>query len=127
MLGVHEAELAPHGEVWVASADVSEGDLKIEIKGGPTPRPAPTSRVVHDGYVSVTPLMSIVRGPGDAGRGRRDRGRRAWARILPERSGKRKRRQTNAPCRPSTPRIDGQYSSERHDVTRPLHFPSPEW
>ena len=39
LLGVREAELAPAGEVWVASADVSSGDLKIEIKGRADPAP----------------------------------------------------------------------------------------
>ena len=62
MLGVREAELAPAGEVWVASADVSSGDLKIEIKGRADPAPGTDVALVHDGYVSVTPLMSIVRG-----------------------------------------------------------------
>jgi 5'-nucleotidase len=61
--GVREAELAPAGEVWVASADVREGDLKIEITGRADPAPGTDVALVHDGYVSVTPLMSIVRGP----------------------------------------------------------------
>ena len=69
--GVREAELAPAGEVWVASADVSEGDLKIEIKGRADPAPGTDVALVHDGYVSVTPLMSIVRGPARAARRRR--------------------------------------------------------
>ena len=63
ILGVEETELAPHGEVWVASADVSQGDLKIEITGRADPAPGTDVALVHDGYVSVTPLMSIVRGP----------------------------------------------------------------
>jgi len=62
LLGVREAELAPAGEVWVASADVSSGDLKIEIKGRADPAPGTDVALVNDGYVSVTPLMSIVRG-----------------------------------------------------------------
>jgi 5'-nucleotidase len=62
--GVREAELAPAGEVWVASADVSQGDLKIEITGRADPAPGTDVALVHDGYASVTPLMSIVRGPG---------------------------------------------------------------
>ncbi len=33
ILGVEETELAPHGEVWVASADASSGDLKLDVKG----------------------------------------------------------------------------------------------
>jgi 5'-nucleotidase len=60
--GVREAELAPAGEVWVASADVSQGDLRIEITGRADPAPGTDVALVHDGYVSVTPLMSIVRG-----------------------------------------------------------------
>jgi len=61
--GIREAELAPAGEVWVASADVSQGDLKIEITGRPDPAPGTDVALVRSGYVSVTPLMSIVRGP----------------------------------------------------------------
>ena len=49
--------------MWVASADVSEGDLKIEIKGRADPAPGTDVAVIQEGYVSVTPLMSIVRGP----------------------------------------------------------------
>jgi 5'-nucleotidase len=61
--GVREAELAPAGEVWVASANVSEGDLKIEITGRADPAPGTDVALVRDGYVTVTPLMSVVRGP----------------------------------------------------------------
>jgi 5'-nucleotidase len=61
--GVREAELAPAGEVWVASADVSQGDLKIEITGRADSAPGTDVAFVQDGYVSVTPLMSIVRSP----------------------------------------------------------------
>ncbi len=61
ILGVREAELAPAGEVWVASADVSQGDLKIEITGRADSAPGTDVALVRDGYVSVTPLMSIVR------------------------------------------------------------------
>jgi 5'-nucleotidase len=61
--GVRDAELAPAGEVWVASADVSQGDLKIEITGRADPAPGTDVALVNDGYVSVTPLVSIVRGP----------------------------------------------------------------
>ena len=62
LLGVREAELAPAGEVWVASADVSQGDLKIEVKGRADAAPGTDVALVHEGYVAVTPLMSIVRG-----------------------------------------------------------------
>ena len=51
MLGVREAELAPAGEVWVASADVSQGDLKIEITGRADPAPGTDVASVHEGYV----------------------------------------------------------------------------
>jgi 5'-nucleotidase len=61
--GVREAELAPAGEVWVASADVSQGDLKIEITGRADSAPGTDVAFVQGGYVSVTPLMSIVRSP----------------------------------------------------------------
>jgi len=61
VLGIREAELAPSGEVWVASADVTSGDLKIEIKGRGDPAPGTDVALVQEGYVSVTPLMSIVR------------------------------------------------------------------
>ena len=61
--GEPQLQLAPAGEVWVASADVSEGDLKIEISGRADPAPGTDVALVHDGYVTVTPLMSIVRGP----------------------------------------------------------------
>ena len=61
--GVRETELAPHGEVWVASANVSEGDLKLEIKGRADAAPGTDVATVRAGYASVTPLMSIVRSP----------------------------------------------------------------
>jgi len=61
LLGIREAELAPSGEVWVASADVSGGDLKIEITGRADAAPGTDVAMIRDGYVSVTPLMSIVR------------------------------------------------------------------
>jgi 5'/3'-nucleotidase SurE len=32
-----------HGEVWIASADVSTGDLKLDFKPAVTPHPVPTS------------------------------------------------------------------------------------
>jgi hypothetical protein len=42
-------------------ADVSSGGLKIEIKGRADPHPGTGVALVHEGYVSLTPLMSIVR------------------------------------------------------------------
>jgi 5'-nucleotidase len=61
--GVQEAELAPHGEVWIVSANVSEGDLKLEVTGRADAAPGTDVAAVRAGYVSVTPLMSIVRSP----------------------------------------------------------------
>jgi 5'-nucleotidase len=63
LLGVVETQLAPHGEVWIVSADVSAGDLKLEITGRAEPGAGTDVAAVRDGYVSVTPLMSIVRAP----------------------------------------------------------------
>jgi len=61
--GVEEAELAPHGEVWIASADASSGDLKLEFQGRADAAPGTDVALVRDGYVAVTPLMSVVRAP----------------------------------------------------------------
>jgi 5'-nucleotidase len=70
LLGVQETELAPHGEVWVASADASSGDLKLDVKGRADAAPGTDVAAVASGYVSVTPLRSVVRaetkGAGDA-------------------------------------------------------------
>jgi 5'-nucleotidase len=63
VLGVREADLAPHGEVWVASADASGGDLKLEFQGRADAAPGTDVAFVRDGYVAVTPLMSVVRAP----------------------------------------------------------------
>jgi broad specificity polyphosphatase/5'/3'-nucleotidase SurE len=49
--------------VWVASADVSSGDLKVEIKGRADPAPGTDVATIAEGFVSVTPLKSIVRAP----------------------------------------------------------------
>ena len=61
VLGVQETELAPHGEVWVASADASSGDLKLDVKGRADAAPGTDVAAVASGYVSVTPLRSVVR------------------------------------------------------------------
>ncbi len=70
--GVREAELAAHGEVWVASADVSGGDLKIEFAGSGEPTPGSDVALVRDGYVAVTPLTGISRARSGAIRGAAD-------------------------------------------------------
>jgi 5'-nucleotidase len=92
--GVWEAELAAHGEVWIASADVSGGDLKIEFAGRGEAAPGTDVALIRDGYVAVTPLVSISRAaPGDV-RGAADAIEtfQAWARLLPEQSAARGRR-----------------------------------
>ncbi|MFI5047579.1 MAG: 5'/3'-nucleotidase SurE [Acidimicrobiia bacterium] len=61
--GVQETELAPHGEVWVASADVSTGDLRLDFKPRGDAAPGTDVGALQAGYVSVTPLMSVVRAP----------------------------------------------------------------
>jgi 5'-nucleotidase len=61
IVGVQETELAPHGEVWVASADASSGDLKLDVKGRADAAPGTDVAAVASGYVSVTPLRSVVR------------------------------------------------------------------
>jgi 5'-nucleotidase len=63
VLGVLETELAPHGEVWIASADASSGDLKLDVKGRLDAAPGTDVAAVASGYVSVTPLRSVVRSP----------------------------------------------------------------
>jgi 5'-nucleotidase len=61
--GVREAELAPHGEVWIASADVSSGDLKLEFEGRADAAPGTDVGTLQAGFVSVTPLMTVSRAP----------------------------------------------------------------
>ena len=68
LAGVQETQLAPHGEVWVASADVSSGDLRLDFKPRGDAAPGTDVAALQAGYVSVTPLMSVVRAsiPGAA-------------------------------------------------------------
>jgi broad specificity polyphosphatase/5'/3'-nucleotidase SurE len=47
--------------VWVASADASSGDLKLDVKGRADAAPGTDVAAVASGYVSVTPLRSVVR------------------------------------------------------------------
>jgi 5'-nucleotidase len=61
VLGVRETELAPHGEVWIASADASSGNLELDVKGRADAAPGTDVAAVASGYVSVTPLRSVVR------------------------------------------------------------------
>ncbi|HEX2737426.1 MAG TPA: hypothetical protein VHP57_04755, partial [Acidimicrobiia bacterium] len=63
--GVREATLSVYGEVWVASADASSGDLRLEFKGSDRdPAPGSDVALVRDGYASVTPLLGIERASG---------------------------------------------------------------
>jgi 5'/3'-nucleotidase len=62
VLGVREAKLAPYGEVWVATADASSGDLKLDFQGRDRePDPETDLALVRAGYASVTPLITIGR------------------------------------------------------------------
>jgi len=63
ILGVREAELAAHGEVWVASAELAGTDIRLDVSGGGEAAPGTDASLVQAGYVAVTPLMSIVRAP----------------------------------------------------------------
>jgi 5'-nucleotidase len=63
VLGVREAELAAHGEVWVASAEFAGTDIRLDVTGRGDPSPDTDAALIQAGYVSVTPLMSIVRAP----------------------------------------------------------------
>ncbi len=86
VLGVREATLAAHGEVWIAAADVSGGDLKIEFKGLGEAAPGTDVALVREGYVAVTPLVGISRSDPSGATGAADALTltRAWERILPE-------------------------------------------
>jgi len=69
--GVREATLAPYGEFWVASADVRDGDLRMEFTGKTDDfDPATDEALLNEGYATVTPLLGIVaaplKGSGDA-------------------------------------------------------------
>jgi 5'-nucleotidase len=88
VLGVREASLAPYGEFWVADADTSTGDLKIEFKGHDHEPEADTDlALVRAGYVAVTPLAGIDRA-GLAG---------AAEKIAAELSGESRRPSTSEP------------------------------
>jgi len=62
--GVREATLAPYGEFWVASSEISSGDLRIEFQG-PAIEPGgeTDAALVVDGWATVTPLLGIVAAP----------------------------------------------------------------
>jgi len=69
--GVREATLAPYGEFWVASADLRDGDLRMEFTGKADDfDPATDEALLNEGYATVTPLLGIVaaplKGSGDA-------------------------------------------------------------
>jgi 5'-nucleotidase len=62
--GVREAQLARYGEVWVASADVQGGDLRMEFQGvSKAPDPDTDAALVLDGYATVTDLAGIAASP----------------------------------------------------------------
>ena len=60
--GVREADLAPHGEVWVASADASSGVLVLDLKGrDDDAAPGTDVAALQAGCVAVTPLVGVDR------------------------------------------------------------------
>lgn len=62
--GVRGAELAPYGEVWVAAADVREGDVRIEFRGADhEPSPESDAASVLAGWATLTLLHGIAADP----------------------------------------------------------------
>jgi 5'-nucleotidase len=98
--GVREATLAAHGEVWIASADVSGGDLKIEFQGRGDAAPGTDVALVREGYVAVTPLIGIARAAGTNGPSAAETIdlSRAWARIVPEQPADSRRTRDESPA-----------------------------
>ena len=107
--GVRNATLATHGEVWIAAAHVSQGDLKIEFKGLGDAAPGTDVALVRDGYVAVTPLVGVARSPSADGQGAADTIElaRVWERILPEQGTARRERSGEPSVRAlDTPGVD---------------------
>ncbi len=58
--GVRAARLAPYGELWVATADYSGGEVHLEFKGHDRePEPDTDYALVRAGYATVTPLAVL--------------------------------------------------------------------
>jgi 5'-nucleotidase len=117
--GVREATLATHGEVWIASADVSAGDLKIEFQGPGEAAPGTDVALVRQGDVAVTPLVGISRpvsagaAPGAADAIELDR---AWTRIFPEQAAAR-RGQSGEPSVSPVDTLDPEADTRRSAMT----------
>ena len=59
--GIRAARLAPYGELWVATADYSGGEVHLEFKGHDRePAPDTDYALVRDGYATVTPLTGLA-------------------------------------------------------------------
>jgi 5'-nucleotidase len=112
--GVREATLAAHGEVWIARADVSGGDVKIEFQGLGEAGPGTDVAVVREGYVAVTPLVGIGRSdvPVAGGPAVAMEPARVWERILPEQSAARRERSGEPSV--TTVDSDGRDADTRH-------------
>jgi 5'-nucleotidase len=64
LAGIREATLAPYGEFWVASADLRDGDLRMEFTGKQDDfDPHTDEALLTEGYATVTPLLGIVAAP----------------------------------------------------------------
>lgn len=62
--GIRDARLAAYGEVWVASADVSSGDLRMDFRGVEhQPDPESDSALLLRGFATVTPLAGVEAAP----------------------------------------------------------------
>ncbi|MCZ7527436.1 MAG: 5'/3'-nucleotidase SurE [Acidimicrobiia bacterium] len=63
--GVRDAELAPYGTVWTATAGSDGRHLQLEFTGdAPPAEPGTDLALLLDGFVAVTPLAPIGRAPG---------------------------------------------------------------
>ena len=62
--GVREADLAPYGTFWTATAEAGEDDVVLEFKGNDSPvDPDSDLALVRAGYVAVTPLSVLTPAP----------------------------------------------------------------
>jgi len=62
--GIRDATLAAYGEFWVASADLRDGDIRMEFSGSErVADPHSDESLLADGYATVTPLAGVVAAP----------------------------------------------------------------
>ena len=62
--GVRDGRLAPYGEVWVATAEPSRDDLRLDYQGRESNLPSDTDlALLREGYASVTRLIGVTEAP----------------------------------------------------------------